>query len=317
MKTVFKSSEIYHQWAHQLAPRGRAPASISFEGVAFQSYATEIGRILERKGRKAYLLNITSYSPTTSGHQSALRRAVPHDALVFRIGDIGRGCSLAFGFDDKQLGTRLFDHALEAAAHAAAQLPRARSEWKKNSLASEQAAWLADARAISEFFSLRRKVDDKAVARLADRIAADRRVREAAIRKANAEAEARNAEQVAKWVAGEPVRFPIAVSKIYLRVVIATNDISRTELLETSRGVTVPLAEAERAYRFAQRVRATGWRRNGEQFAVGKFQLDSVSEAGIIAGCHHIDWATAEAFAAQQGWLARPTELTDLHRLNQ
>lgn len=72
----------------------------------------------------------------------------------------------------------------------------------------------------------------------------------------------------------------------------------------TSRGARVPLADAERAYRFAQAVRnrAEGWHKNGETCPVGMYQLDAVNASGIVAGCHRVSWEEVDRFAVSQGW---------------
>lgn len=302
MKSYFKSSEIDHQWAHELAPRGKCPGHEHFEGVSFYSYNTEIARILKRNGHKAYLLNVTSYSVTTSSHQNGVLRAIPEGELIFRISDTGRGCSLGFS-SDKQTGATLFDYAIKSAAEASASIPRARLQWKKDSLAGEQASWLKQAEQVSGFFGLRRKVDAKAVERLSARVAADekRKAVESKERQARLEKEAR--ETVDRWMAGESVQFPYSVERVYLRAILPDPAHGRMQVLETSRGVVVPLPEAKRAFKFAQKVRAAGWRRNGDTFKVGDFQLDAVNEQGIVAGCHRIDWQTAETFAKAQGWI--------------
>jgi hypothetical protein len=63
--------------------------------------------------------------------------------------------------------------------------------------------------------------------------------------------------------------------------------------LETSRAAEVPFAHAIAVYTRAQACRSMGreWHRNGEQIAVGHFQLDSIDAQGNIkAGCHTIAW---------------------------
>jgi len=47
----------------------------------------------------------------------------------------------------------------------------------------------------------------------------------------------------------------------------------------------------------------TGWKRNGETFRVGNFQLDEVNAEGIIAGCHNIKWDAIEDLAKREGVL--------------
>ena len=42
MKTVFKSHELSHLWAHQLQESGRCASHMRFDGKSFYSYNTEI-----------------------------------------------------------------------------------------------------------------------------------------------------------------------------------------------------------------------------------------------------------------------------------
>lgn len=48
MRTVVKSDEIGHLWAHQTQDRARA-GNLSFQGKEFYSYSTVIARIAENK----------------------------------------------------------------------------------------------------------------------------------------------------------------------------------------------------------------------------------------------------------------------------
>lgn len=118
--------------------------------------------------------------------------------------------------------------------------------------------------------------------------------------KAAARFEAEQAENITRWIAGETVAISWNISRVYLRVI--PDRTGPYPLLETSKGAHVELGEAHKAYRFARINRIKGWRRNGDTFKVGDYQLDSVNEQGIIAGCHRIDWEEIERFATTQGW---------------
>jgi hypothetical protein len=74
--------------------------------------------------------------------------------------------------------------------------------------------------------------------------------------------------------------------------------------IETSHGAVIPYEDGRRAYAFCRRLWNHGkeWRRNGEQFKVGHYHLDSVTGEGLVAGCHRISKETIEAFALQQEW---------------
>lgn len=281
MKTVFRSDEIAHIWAHQSAPEGRCPASMSFMGPSFYSYQTEMARHIERKGRKAILLNDTSYSITTSGHQSQLRRAIPEGVPIFHIGGIDMGCSLSFD------GRQLFEYAVKQAADCASKAARARrnQEWHLG----QQAKWLEEAKEINAFFGLRRKVDEKTIERLKEAQEASAR-KEAARQKARMEKE--RIEQTAAfeaWKANQPHEyFNARAFPVAFRV--------EGEELVSTLGARVPLHDARVAYRFA-RAHASGWQRNGQTCPVGPYQLDSISQNGIIAGCHRISWEEIERLA--------------------
>lgn len=77
----------YHLWAHQAQSHARNQSgNRSFRDTMAFSYAAEIGRVVtNKKGERAFYLNTTDYSVTTSKHQSEVWRAIPPDALVFRF----------------------------------------------------------------------------------------------------------------------------------------------------------------------------------------------------------------------------------------
>lgn len=111
--------------------------------------------------------------------------------------------------------------------------------------------------------------------------------------KVRAEIARRDALTVQDWLNGVPYAKRPAGETV-LRVVGAE--------VETSKGASFPLADAERAFRFVIARREKGWHRNGEQFQIGDYQLDAVNEHGVVAGCHRLGWAEIERFAKAQGW---------------
>jgi hypothetical protein len=276
-RTVFKSGEIAHVWAQQNVSHGRCPANMRFDGPSFYSYGTEIARFVEHKGARAVLLNETSYSVTTSAHNSHVKRAIAGH-MIFRIGDIGRGRSLSFGNDT---GNRLFEWAVQQSADCLAKAGRARSN--KSHMEAYAAGWLEDARNINTFFGLRRKVDERAIERLREQSAL-------AERKAKAQREERDKrdreEQTLAfedWTNGLPHNF-------FNAQLFPTRFRVEEGQLVSSLGARVPLAEAKTALRFVLKHREGGWSRNGEPCPVGHYHLDSISVEGVKAGCHRISW---------------------------
>lgn len=104
----------------------------------------------------------------------------------------------------------------------------------------------------------------------------------------------RSQEKIAKWRGGEYVNLPYGIP-VMLRV-------TKDGRIETSRCAVIPYESGERCFRFAIALKAKGWHRNGEKFAVGPYQLDEINAFGIKAGCHDIPWDEIESFAKAQGW---------------
>lgn len=289
MKTVFKSNEIAHIWANKSAPSGKSPGAMSFYGDSFLSYGTTIARHITRKGKAAVILNETSYSVTSSSHQSSVRNALLGSAMpVFTIGGIGRGASLDFNGEE---GPVLFAYAMEQAAQYGAKAERSRSENTRGWNQARSAEYLESAKEINAFFGLRRKVDEGTIARL--REAAAKSERKAKLEEQAREAKYRQEQTAAyaAWLKGESNGyFNAALFPTVFRV-------EGGELV-SSRGARVPLEAARIALGFALARRGSHWQRNGEVCAVGHYQLDAINEQGVIAGCHRIAWDEVERVSA-------------------
>lgn len=288
MKTVFTSHEIAHVWANKSAPHGKSPGAVSFDGPAIYSYGTVIARHIEHKGKPAVIYNATSYSNSTAKHQGRIRSAIAgHNFPVFRISAQPMGASLRLTADE------LFAHYVERAAlqEKQALLPRIR-QTTRDSHKAQAATYLESAKAVATFFGLRKKVDEKAVQRLAaskakaeKRAAAERAKREAAQMD-----EYRDAYQT--WLVGGDTRenyFPPTLFPVAFRV-------EGDELVSTM-GARVPLRAAQVAFRFAMSKRGTDWRENGETCPVGHYRLNAINAHGIVAGCHRISWEEIERLA--------------------
>lgn len=195
-------------------------------------------------------------------------------------------------------GPKLFDYAMHKAAESGAKMLKAR---KKGWWLERQALWMERAGEVAAFYKLKRKIDAAAVDKLAKRIATERTRQAKAGRERQAKIEKDNAETVQRWLIGETIQFPYAVQRVYLRLSIDTG--TKVTVVETSKGVIIPISDAERAFRFAIARRSKGWHRNGDTFAVGQYQLDAINEQGIVAGCHRFDWQEIERFAKLNGWM--------------
>lgn len=103
----------------------------------------------------------------------------------------------------------------------------------------------------------------------------------------------RNAETVARWRAGEAVRLPNGLPTM-ARI--------RGDIVETSRGATVPLSHAVRLVKLARAIAARG----GETFTsadaprVGHFRVESIAaDLSAVIGCHEFTSTEAARICAE------------------
>jgi hypothetical protein len=285
-KHTFTSSEIAHIWAHGRATWGKSPGNLSFSGDAISSYATEMARFIEHNGKRAVIINETSYSVTTAKSQGRVRQAIPNYVQKFYIGDIGMGCSLNFY---PHAGAQLFKYAIEQATFWAGKAKKARQ--RKEFYQGEQHTWLERAKEVSDFFELGETVDEGTIERL--REAAERAAKQAAEERriANEKRQKELQEDYEAWKRGEDIyaytlghAFPVAFR------------IEGNEVVSTM-GARIPISEARLAIRFIRKHRESGWRTNGEKFTIGGYQLIQISEKEIHVGCHHISWEEFDRIA--------------------
>lgn len=261
---------------------------MSFSGDVFYSYSTAIARRIRHKGKEAFVLNDTSFSVTTSKHQSRVRRAIVGRPFHFSAG---------MGTQLDVTGADLFAYALDQAAleKAKADKARGRKDWHLG----RSGEWLEEAKRVAEFFGLRKNVDESAIEKLtAAKVRAEKREAIAntkarkAMEAARKEREAKARELLALWLAGDPE------VQTYSLHDLPTQFRIEGEELVSSKGARVPLVDAERAIRFALARREKGWRENGETCPVGGYRLNSITPEGVIAGCHRIAWAEVERLSA-------------------
>lgn len=283
MKTCFTSHEICHIWAHQSAPYGKSPGNLSFDGGLLLSYRTGIARLIEHKGKSAVLINDRSFSISTTKSQGRMRSALPDTLPRFYVSE-DMGARLL------HTGDEIFRFAIESAKDCAEKAETMRKSGKRDSVLAVQARWLKRAREASDFFGLRRKVDEGTISRL--REASKRAEKKAAELKAKQQAERREKYLIAfeGWKNGGneyffPGDFPVAFRVEGGEVV-------------SSLGARFPLEDARRAHRFVTSKRGQAWRENGERCPVGTYAINAISAAGIVAGCHRISWEEIERISS-------------------
>lgn len=291
-----KNSELAHLWAHQSRSQGTG-SSLSFSGPVLRSYSTAIGELVQTKDGILAVFNATIYSVSTSRHQHYARQAVSHlpsvEVYGVRQGEPEVVPKDAEGRADKKWVREQIKTSLTKAAEWMERAGRARSPDVSRYSESQADFLVRNAETLAKWFKVRMpKVE------LGDLVARAEEIRkqEAARRKRfEAKLLKENAKKIEAWQNNEPGAFiPYGVGKVFLR--------KRTPgTVETSKGAVIPWDDAVRLFRFALARRKKGWRRNGETFAVGPYQLDAVNKSGIVAGCHRIGFDEMERLAKKEG----------------
>lgn len=315
-KLVHPNAMVAHLWANQSQPEARSSnGNFWYRGDTLYSYQTPIARLVNGTA----LFSSTTYSPTTQGkHMRPAWRAVSHRG--FSVPDIGRSGGRA--------GYLREDGTVGHAANLAFLMDNYIDELKRMSSARDIVWWstldrLTDAARIvfnyaDTFDCAKPEINVQADHDAMQQARADReakrntpqaiakRERERA-RKAEREAtkELRRVEleatKRADWLSGVLNHWNGRDEHggAYLRL-------SNLEV-QTSQGARVPADDARRIFPFIIGCRNAGkpWHRNGQQIAVGSFQLDAIDTQGNTrAGCHLIMWPQIERIARELGLIA-------------
>lgn len=282
------NKEVAHLWANQ--SRERATGShFYFEGDTIYSYGSHFPIARHYKG--VVLFTTKGHSKTTACHKSIVRSACSH-LTVFEVSQVMDNPS---GRDVKEWGEQI---KFEAETAAKSRNPHAHLESLQSTV--NTANDFCERFKFKTRFTMPDNLDE-----LRERAKASAQRERKAKAERLAKFEADCAETVSKWLAGEVVTIPHQYEKVLLRARHYEHDVPQSPdvpIMQTSKGATVPLTEAEKAYRFACIMRQRGWRRNGDTYKVGDYQLDAINEQGVIAGCHRVAWDEIERFAKVQGW---------------
>lgn len=297
MRKVFNRSMVAHVWASQHQDEGRTGnGSLYFRGDTIYSYGSHfpIARhVRNKQGASAVFFTRADYSVTTASHKSMVRRACSHKQ-VFHVCNPTR--------IDHKANLKAYREDFEGCKREYARA-RVHKQWALDRMERI----VNESNDYAEFFGLKTRLampdnleDMQAECCRLDQI--DREHKQQAREERRRIAENRRNEDLAalqNWVDG-------------------TSDVScfgydmptrlriKGDTLETSRGATVPLDHAIKAFRIMRAIRERGesWHRNGEEIRLGHFHIDSINGEGIVkAGCHTVEWAEIERVAALAGVL--------------
>ena len=287
MRIVLKNhDEAGHVWAQQLQHEGRA-SNVFFYGKTIYSYGEHFP-LAKFEKQNVVLMNSNRYSVSTSKHHSIVLGALDLDTVkVFHVPYPGSQRSER---NDHLNVKSYFDNFKKHLDKAS----RARSyysyylQWAKASR-EDALEYCKTFRCKKHFNSFDFDFDfesDSVKEKLSQmRIREKKKEELKRAKKAKALKEA-----VMKWRKGENV-YVVNSPETMLRV------IEDGKTIQTSKNAYFPLEDAKRAIRFVKAIVKKGepWKRNGERFKIGTYQLDTVSDCGDVkAGCHRVKFEEIE-----------------------
>lgn len=296
MRHIYPNHEIPHLWAHQSQDEARnSTGSLYFAGETIYSYGSHfpIARhVTNERGERAVLFTTAHHSVTTSGHCSAVASAIPPNVPVFHAPHLRSSWDeLPDHSDNVESYVRRIAELLGKAKRA-----RVNRDWHQR----EALALREQLRRYLAFFNLSNVAlpeNDELNALEAwirEHEEEERQRREEAARIAEQVRRREQAEQIQRFLAGDPYASYIAGVSPMLRVV--------GDEVETSLGARFPVAHAKLWLAFVLRVRASGreYVHNGHAIHLGHYVIDRIEPDGTVhAGCHVVRWEEIERITPQ------------------
>jgi hypothetical protein len=296
MRHVYPNHEIPHLWAHQSQDEARnSTGSLYFNGPIIYSYGSHfpIARhVSNERGERAVLFTTSHHSVTTSGHCSAVARAIPPDVPIFRVPHLRSSWGdLPNHADNVESYVRRISELLGKAQRA-----RRNRDWlQRVALGLRQELQLYVA-----FFDLSDVAFpesdelDALQAWIATHEEEEQQRRVEAARLAEEERRREQTEQIQRFHAGDPHASYIPGVSPMLRVV--------GDEVQTSLGARFPISHARRCLAFIRKVRESGleYVRNGHTIHLGHYVIDRIEPDGTVhAGCHAVRWEEIERIRPQ------------------
>ena len=296
MRHVYPNHEIPHLWAHQSQDEARnSTGSLYFEGPTIFSYGSHfpIARhVTNSRGEKAVLFTTVNHSVTTTGHCSAVAHAIPPNVPVFHVPHLRSSWrELPDHTQNVESYVRRISELLGKAKRA-----RVNRDWlerKALALREQLRGYLAYFDLIDVALPESGELDALA-AWIKGHEEEERQRREEAVRIAEQVRRRDQAEQIQRFLAGDPYASHIAGVSPMLRVV--------GDEVETSLGARFPRAHAIRGLAFVRAVRASGreYVSNGHAIHLGNYVIDRIETDGTVhAGCHVVRWEEIERIAPE------------------
>lgn len=295
-KQVFPTDEVAHIWAKQSQDSGRnSQGNFYFEKDRIYSYGRHfcIAKILSN-GK--VLFTNRGYSNTTSKHIWKVRQAISHKEVIYCANpDAGTSSNIPeFTKEFKALINIIETPSKQQKTKDAAKqslLQVADSVDKYLDAIGETLQSVLD----SEFMAYYQTARNQDISALKDQLAIWAKEKEERLKNERLEAEKKAKKTITKWKRGERVQIPHFVDTVYLRASQREYEVTRTDVVETSKGARVELEKAKVLFDLIKSGRD-----------IKGYDLDGYTVIGLngilTIGCHKIERKEINRFARLMGW---------------
>lgn len=275
--------QIAHLWANG-TDKHYADDTLFAESGTIYSYGKHFPIARKYKNGTACLFTSRSYSCSTAKHKSYVRQAIASSCEVFAVPEVA-----TCGNDiDKQQHKANYKYLVEQIGVCLGKASKAKG--RKMELLANAAYMRHCANRYSIVFGLRYKAIE--TSRSESDMLAIERYKILAVNAIKATRErADNLAKYEAWKRGESRGGGFSAFPVAFRIV--------GDEVQTSLGASFPVRHAMRIKGMIKSIRQDGIKgRPSDDFTVGHYRIDEVTENGIVAGCHKVTWEAIDELAA-------------------
>lgn len=298
MKTKFNNSELTHVWANQTQSHGTG-SNMFFEHQTIYSYGYhfKLAQFVNNKeGQRCVLINLKSYSNTTSKHQSLVWRAIPQNVPFLKVVSFFNDIDAASTAHKENLNHYMNEaERLQGLAIRANKLKMGYISQLKNELGNfNQYCTFFDLDNLNKFSSELNNLDDKQ-RKIVSWLVSYEKSEEFAQWQNKLEQNKKKAEAKALTDAAEKIEAfrQFKISSIYANLghyLLRFNN--ESQMIETSGGVKMPKPLFISAYKRLIRNELE----KGQH--IGSYTFNGVDGEMVSVGCHKIPMAEIKNIVA-------------------
>jgi len=303
MKKVVSTQQVAHLWAHQSQSEAYTQSrNFYFEENTIYSYGRHFpiaSIVTSGSGEERVFMTTRGYSNTTAKHIRHVWSAVPNKSEIIKCYNPQNASWLLHA-----------ENILRYIVEIEGAIKKMSSARKPEKYTGELEYWVWHAKNYINFFGvdtsrhvnaegtdLSKLIEHLESEEWASKVESLREKSREYERKAQEKKAKEHERKLAEWLKGE-TNYLSRLNYDYLRV---NTNMVLGDFCETSQGIRIPLIAAKKYYdKVVEIIGLGGGEVEGLTFA--GYNVRSISESGVVVGCHHFTIDEIKRFANSQGW---------------